>query len=484
MDTFVGNRVGQAGIAAADVDIASDRLTNTEPQQALSMFDAVALIVGIVVGAGIFRTPSLVAANAGSSEAFLAAWVLGGLVSLVGALCYAELTTTFPSTGGDYHFLSRAFGKRLSFLFAWARMSVIQTGSVALLAFIFGDYLSQVYSLGEYSSVIYAAFVVISLTGINIIGLNFGTGTQKLLTTVEVLGLLLIIAVGFIFAPAAVETGATAASTTANTSFGLTMVFVLLTFGGWNEAAYISGELRTGKTGKRRMARALILGILIITALYLLVNIAYLNALGLAGMAQSTAVAGDLMRAPFGTGGVWLIGVLVAISALTSANATIFTGARTNYALGRDFPVFSALGKWNAKHSAPVNAFIVQGLISLALISLGLLTRKGFETIVEYTAPVFWLFFLLVGISLFVLRQKEPEVERPFRVPLYPLTPLIFCLTSAYLLYSSLAYTGLGAFVGVAVLLVGALLLAALPAIERFFQINQTRRRKDEVSTI
>jgi APA family basic amino acid/polyamine antiporter len=183
-------------------------------------------------------------------------------------------------------------------------------------------------------------------------------------------------------------------------------------------------------------------------------------------MAQSSAVAGDLMRVSFGEGGVLLIGLLVSISALTSANATIFTGARTNYALGRDFQVFRALGKWNARASSPVNAFILQGFISLALLGLGLFTRKGFETIVEYTAPVFWFFFLMVGIALFVLRRKEPFLERPFRVPFYPFTPLIFCLTSAYLLYSSLMYTGLGALVGVGVLMTGVLVLLALPAIE------------------
>lgn len=478
MDSAV-SQISRRAVTARPISEASPEAA---PRPVLGMTDAVALIVGIVVGAGIFRTPSLVAANAGSGEAFLAAWILGGAVSLIGALCYAELTTAFPSTGGDYHFLGRAYGKNLAFLFAWARMAVIQTGSVALLAFIFGDYLSQIYSFGEYSSVTYAVIAVVALTGINVVGLRFGTAAQKLLTTVEVLGVLLIITAGFFLAPAATSAPPAAAATT--TSFGLTMVFVLLTFGGWNEAAYISGELRTGRTGKRRMAVALIIGILIITALYLLVNLAYLNALGLSGMAGSEAVGSDLMQITFGSGGVLLIGILVGVSALTSANATIFTGARTNYSMGRDFPVFASLGKWNARASAPVNAFIVQGLISLALISLGLFTRKGFETIVEYTAPVFWFFFLLVGIALFVLRRKEPNVERPFRVPLYPLTPLLFCLTSAYLLYSSLVYTGLGAFVGVAVLLAGALLLAALPAIENFRQTIQSRRNKDEIPAL
>jgi basic amino acid/polyamine antiporter, APA family len=478
MDSFSATKTPNATIEAI-----SEKNIIAEPRPVLSLFDAVALIVGIVVGAGIFRTPSLVAGNAGTWEMFLFAWILGGIVSLVGALCYAELTTAFPNAGGDYHFLTRAFGKKLAFLFAWARMSVIQTGSVALLAFIFGDYVSQIYSLGEYSSVFYAALAVIILTAINIIGLKSGTGTQKLLTTAEVFGILLIILAGLFFAPGATETTTTATTSTATASFGLTMVFVLLTFGGWNEAAYISAELRDSQSGKRRMAKALILGIIIITALYLMVNLAYLNALGLGGMANSAAVGGDLMRVAFGESGVVIIGLLVAISALTSANATIFTGARTNYAMGRDFPVFAPLGKWSSSADAPVNAFIVQGAISLGLVLLGLLTRKGFETIVEYTAPVFWFFFLLVGIALFILRRKEPDAERPFRVPLYPLTPLVFCLTSAYLLYSSLAYTGFGALVGVGVLLVGGLILVALPALENLLQIK-TRSNEDEVSTI
>jgi len=442
-----------------------DTTHNVAPKHQLTVTDAVAIIVGIVIGAGIFRTPSLVAANTDSDFLFLFAWVLGGAVSLIGALCYAELTTAFPNAGGDYHFIGRAYGKKLAFLFAWARMSVIQTGSIALLAYIFGDYLSQVYSLGEFSSVIYAALVVIVLTAINIIGIRLGTGTQKLFTVAEVAGVLLIAAAGLIFAPTAVEP-ATAVTETASSSgnfIGLAMVFVLLTFGGWNEAAYISAEL---KSGKRKMVRVLVISILIITAAYLLINFGFLRALGHSNMAQSDAIAVDLMRIVWGETGVWLIGIIVAVSALTSANATIFTGARTNYALGKDFRVLSFLGRWNSQTSGPVNALLVQGFISLLLISLGLFTRSGFETIIEYTAPVFWFFFLLVGIALFILRKKEPDAHRPFRVPLYPVIPIIFCLTSAYLLYSSLMYTGIGALVGLVVLFIGVLLLALLKKIE------------------
>ena len=429
------------------------------PKPVLGVREGIAITVGIVVGAGIFRTPSLVAANAGSEAFALLAWVLGGVVSLVGALCYAELATTYPNAGGDYHFLNRAYGEKLSFLFAWARISVIQTGSIALLSFVFGDYASLLLPLGEYSPSIYAALLVVALTGLNIAGVRQGTGTQNVLTCVEVLGVVLVIVAGLFFATPLPETPTASSAGTQSSSFGLVMVFVLLTYGGWNEAVYVSAELRNSR---RNMVRVLVVSIACITALYLLINLAYLHALGLQGTAQSEAVAGEVLRRAFGEQGASLISVLIAVSALTSANATVFTGARSSYALGRDFPPFAFLGRWSGRGETPVNALVVQGVVALALVLLGAWTRKGFSTIVDYTAPVFWFFFLLTGIALFVLRRRDKDIERPFKVPLYPLTPLVFCMTCAYLLYSSLAYTGTGALIGVAVLSAGVLVLLML----------------------
>ncbi len=453
------------------------------PRPVLGTTDAVALIVGIVIGAGIFSFPSLVAANTASQTAFILVWLVGGLVSLIGALCYAELASTFPNTGGDYHFLRRAFGEKFSFLFAWARISVIQTGSIAILAFVFGDYFSQFYDIGPNSSILYAAAIIAILTIVNIIGLQFGTGTQKILTALEVLGLLVIIIAGLFFAPtettAVVKQGAVAQAST----LGLAMVFVLLTFGGWNEAAYVSAEMRKGK---RHIALALILGIIIITTLYVLVNAAYLNVLGLGGIAGSQTVAGDVMRLTLGDGAAWMIGLMVAIAAVTSANATIFTGARTNYALGRDFPVLGVLGKWNDRADAPINAFIVQALVALALVGLSFWTRDGIRAIVDYTAPVFWFFLFMVGASLFVLRRKEKDVVRPFRVPFYPITPLIFCITCLYLLYSSLNYTGTGALVGVGVLIIGWIALVLISRFRVTLEKTETTEfggEKDEITT-
>jgi basic amino acid/polyamine antiporter, APA family len=233
---------------------------------------------------------------------------------------------------------------------------------------------------------------------------------------------------------------------------GYAMVFVLLTYGGWNEAAYLSAEVRGDR---RSILRVLLWGIGIITVIYLLTNAAYVYGMGLEQLAGSTAVAADLMRGVAGTAGANFISVLVVVAALSTINATIITGARTNYALGRDFRLFRWLGHWEGHADSPRNALIVQGAIALALVALGGLARGGFTTMVDYTAPVFWFFFLLVGISVIVLRLRDPGATRPFRVPLYPITPILFCIVCLLMLYSSLNYTGIGALVGVAVLVVG-----------------------------
>lgn len=434
---------------------------STQPKQILRVIDAVVVIVGIVVGAGIFRTPSIVAAHTGSPELFFGVWVLGGVVSLIGALCYAELSSAFPNTGGDYHFLHRAFGRRFAFLFAWARMSIIQTGSIALLAFIVGDYMSELFSLGRFSSSIYATVVVIGLTLVNVIGAHVGTGIQKLLVSIQFIGLFVLIITGLFFAPETGGSGSVAPVGSGLTSaIGGAMVMVLLTFGGWNEAGYISSEMRGGSS---KMALVMIASIVIITTIYLLLNLAYLNVLGIDGLAASEAVGVEAMRVIMGDVGVFFIGLLVVFAALTSTNATIFTGARTNQALGRDFPVFSFMRAWKSETSSPINALLTQSFIAVFLIIVGSFGRSGFESMVNFTAPIFWFFISCTGIALFVLRYKEPYAPRPFRVPLYPVLPVVFCLTSLYMLYASLMFAGRGAWLGVTVLLLGTLFFFSLP---------------------
>ena len=426
----------------------------TKPQPTLTIIEAVAVIVGIVVGVGIFKTPTLVANNVSNGISFLLIWLLGGLISLLGALCYGELATAYPHPGGEYHYLTRSFGREIALLFAWARLTVMQTGSIALLAFVFGDYFSQLVPLGEQANSIYAALAVIILTGINALGIQPSKWSQNWLTTVKLLGLLFIVWTGL--AVTSSFTPAVSATSNPEDSYGSALIFVLLTYGGWSEAAYLSAEIQNVQ---RNMVRVLVGSIGTISLVFLLVNWAYLKGLGLSAIAASTAVGADLMGQALGERGVQFISLLVAVSALGAMQGTIFTGARTNYAVGQDWKLFSWLGCWERGTETPLNALLLQGGITLALIWLGTLTRSGFATMVEYTAPVFWFFLLLTTLSLFVLRTVEPAKTHSFCVPLYPLTPLLFCATCVYMLQASLTYTGIGALVGVLVLLTGVPLL-------------------------
>ncbi len=426
----------------------------SQPQSTFNVLETGAVIIGIVIGAGIFKTPALVAANVHSDIDFLLIWLLGGLISLTGALCYAELATAYPHPGGEYHYLTRSFGKEIALLFAWGRMSVMQTGSIALLGFVFGDYCSQLLSLGDRSAGIYAALAVMSLTLVNALGIQLSKWLQNWLTAAKLVGLLFIFCIGLAWTSSSLPINYSLSNTEA--SYGTAMIFVLLTYGGWSEAAYLSAEIQDVK---RNMVRILVGSMGAITLVFWLVNFAFLQGLGLRAIANSEAVAADLLGRYFGEPGIQFISLLVAISALGAMQGTILTGARTNYALGKDWQVFSWLGQWHKSTQAPLNALIVQGGITLTLIFLGTLTRSGFTAMVEYTAPVFWFFLLLTTLSLFVLRNVEPEVNRPFCVPLYPLTPLLFCAACIYMLQASLTYTGIGALVGILVLLSGLPLL-------------------------
>ncbi len=430
------------------------------PQPQLAAGHAVALIVGIVVGAGIFKSPSVVAEMTVHPAWMFGAWLLGGLISVIGALCYAELATAYPHAGGDYHFLGRAYGRTLAFLFAWARFSIITTGSIALLSFIFGDYLQLLLPLpgvgSETGAALYAAAAVLLLSWLNLRGLHVGTRTQSVLTAAEVAGLLLVVA-----AALAVPASTAPLPPLATPDIGLLglgMVFVLLSFGGWNEAACISAEL---KDGRRNMGRVLLGSLAIITALYLLVIWAYWHGLGMQGMAVSDAVAAALLGQAFGPAGQSLMAVLVMVATLTSINATLFVGARSSFAAGRDWPALRFLGRWEQGRGTPANALYAQCAMALLLIAAGAWSGDGFRAMVEFTAPVFWGFFLLSGLSLFVLRRRDPGRLRPFRVPAYPVTPLLFALACAAMLWASLSHVGAQSIAGISAAWVGVAVLAS-----------------------
>lgn len=431
------------------------------PDKSLTVLDGIAVLVGVVIGIGIFGFPPLVAQQVDSSFAYMSLWIAGGIVALVGALCYAELGSTYPHAGGEYYFLQRAWGSRVGVMFAWARGTVIQTGSIAAVAFIYGEYAQQLLPLGSSGIAIHAALAVIGLTLLNMLGTRESKRLQVLFTALTVLAVLCIIVGGLIFAnpetaePVARESAAAASGNLAG-ALGMGMVFVLLTYGGWNEAAYLSGELRNPE---RNMSRVLLLGVAIIIVVYVLSNLAYLHIFGLEGLRQTNAVGAELMRIIAGPMAAVLLSITICMAALSTINATILTGARVYYALGNDVPCLSALGAWNEGNSTPTRALVLQGIITLGLILFGAMTENGISTMVAYTAPVFWLFMLMSAISLIALRRRDPDRKRPFRVPLYPLTPLLFAATCAGLLWSSTLYAGPGAIIGLLVLAAGIPLL-------------------------
>ncbi|MGE8362669.1 APC family permease [Pseudomonas sp.] len=434
-------------------------------QAGLSATDGVAMLVGVVVGVGIFGLPPLVAQHAPSPALYIGLWLAGGLVMLVGALCYGELGASHPDQGGEYHYLDLAWGRRVSLLFAWARGTVIQTGAIAVVAFIYGDYAQRLLPLGPYGSAWHAALVTVALTALNVLGTRESRRAQVFFTVLTVGALTAVILAGLVLAePVATSTAGSAPVGTGNLAgmLGMGMVFVLLTYGGWNEAAYLSGELRNPG---RNMSRVLLIGTLVVTGVYLLANLVFLDIFGLEGLRASSAVAADLMKIVAGPRAEVLLSLLVCVTALSTLNATIFTGSRVYYALGRDVPQLAMLGRWNERGATPVRALLVQGVITLPLILFGALSEKGVETMVAYTAPVFWLFMCLTALSLIRLRQHRPQAQRPFNVPLYPLTPLLFALSCLALFGSSLLYAGSGALLGLLVLGAGLpLLLLQRPA--------------------
>jgi len=432
----------------------------TVPLRRLSTWHAVSVCVGMVIGAGIFVTAPLAAANVPSVGVLLAVWAFGGAMSLAGALCFAEMAAAFPDTGGDYHFLRSAYGDGVGFLFAWSRFAVIHTGSMALLAFSFGDYLAEVVQLGEHGAAVLAAAAIVVLAAVNLAGLRFGVGTQLMLLFVVLAGMVAVISAGVWLDVRGVApgTGVTNADVTPSFELGSALVFVFLAYGGWSDTATLSAEMRDPKRG---IKRALLIGMTIVTVSYVLVNWAYVRGLSHAGLAASDAPGAELMRLAFGAPGQTLIVAVVALTSITSMNAILIAGARTTYAAARDNAGLARLGYWHLARGTPAPAIVATAGVALALVAFGSYA-SGVATMVDYLSPVYWLFLTLSGCALFVLRRRFPDTPRPFRVPGYPFVPLAFVASSAYVLYASLAYVRVGAMVGVGVLLIGVALLAAL----------------------
>jgi amino acid transporter len=409
------------------------------PHQHLSLWDSTSIIVGIIIGSSIYCSAPRIAGQVPDVGWLIAVWTIGGVFTLIGALCYAEMATAYPRSGGDYVFLTEAFGRKVGFLFAWAQFWIVRPGSLGITAFVYADYANQIFVLPEriHPVLVHAVLAIVVLTGINLLGIRAGKTTQNVLTLVKFLGLLAIVGVG-LSVPAVSATAI--ASKPPPLDLGFAMIFIFYAYSGWNEMAYVSAEVRDPR---RNILRALVLGSVAVTAVYIAVNLAFVHALGIDGLRRSTAVATDVLGLSIGPRAGKLISLLICITALGGINGMIFTGARIFYAVGTDHRLFSWLGRWSSLTDTPARPLIIQAAVTVAMIAGFGWNQEafgGFEDAVAFTSPTFWLFLYLVSHALFIFRAGRNGPAPAFRVPWYPAVPLLFCLSNAFMFIKSLEY--------------------------------------------
>ncbi|HUO11690.1 MAG TPA: amino acid permease [Caulobacteraceae bacterium] len=453
----------------AESGLIAEPHTEAAPKRHLGTLHATVLALGMIMTTDTLKTAPTVALNIGTWH-FYATWVLGGLISMVGALCYVEMATAFPDPGGDYNFLRKAYGRDVGLLFAWSRFSVMHTGWMALMAFMFSDYAGDLFGLGHGGRTIFALATVAALMGLNLMHVRRGFVTQA--------GLVGLVTVGFAaVVAAAVKLGLTAqlphAATSAPTGapgldrFTVALIYIFLAYGGWSDAATLSAEVRSDRRG---MLVAIMGSLAALMAIYLALNAAMMIGLTPAGLAASSAPAADLMGRAFGPAGKTLIVAVVGVSAIASINSTLIVGARTTYAAARDIPRLGAIGRWDEGRGVPARAVLLEGGFAMALVIAGGFAPSGFNAMVDYMTPVYWLFVMLSMGALIILRRRHPEMPRPVKTPLFPLFPALFMLVSLYMFVAGLMDLGVAALYGAGVMVVGVVLLVAA---------NAPRRRVD-----
>ncbi len=428
------------------------------PRPSLSLTDAISLIVGIVIGSSIYKTPPLIFSQVDTWWQGLGLWLVGGFISLTGALVYAELATTYPRMGGDYNYLTRAFGPWLGFLFGWSQLVVIQTGSIGALAFIGAEHLAAMGHLRPAAQPWIAAVFVAGMTAFNMIGLRPGARLQNGLTAAKLVGLVAVILAG-LCAGTATDWTIPVDPAAKRAGWPLAMILILYAYGGWNDAAFVAAEVRNTK---RNIPLALLGGLSLITVIYGLINLSYLRTLGLAGLQHSSRPAADVLGLWLGPWGEFAMNGLVAVSALGGVNGLILSVSRLHATVGADHRAFRWLGQYT-RNESPIASLAVQGAITVVMVltlgtdvgradlnhivtTLGFTAIPwdryygGFDTLFAGSAPAFWLFFLLTGLAFVVLRWKDKDVPRPFRTPFSPITPLLFIIACGWALKSAVLH--------------------------------------------
>jgi APA family basic amino acid/polyamine antiporter len=414
----------------------------------LGLFDATMLVMGGIIGSGIFVTPAEVARHVMTPVLIVGVWVLGGLIALAASFVYAELAARRPEVGGQYAYLRDAFGPMPAFLYGWALLLVIQSGGMAAVAITFARYFADMAQLPLSESAV-AVAVLALLTLINCLGVRSGSNLQSGLMVLKILAIAALVIAGLLLAPAAApETPApSAAPLSMLAAIAAAMTPVMFSYGGWQTASFVAGEMRDPR---RDLARGLLLGVAGVVLLYTAVALVCVLALGPAGLGLSKTPASDVMRLALGDKGATFIALGVAISTLGFLSQGMLTAPRVYFAMAEDGLFFRRVAQVSAATRVPVVAIVLQGAAA-ALIAVS----GTFGQILGYVVSVDFLFFGLTGAALFVLRRRDPSEETFFKVPGHPFTTGFFVLACWIVVIATVVNSPVNSLIGYAILAAG-----------------------------
>lgn len=423
-------------------------------RRTLGLFSGTMAVVGGIIGSGIFNNPAIVAQRVGTATLTLGVWVLGGAIALIGAFCFGELGQRRPQAGGSYVYIREALGALPAFLYAWSLLLVIATGAIAAVAVTFANYALALAGMGGTDGRLLAAGAIVLCSAVNYIGIRPGAITTNIFTLLKLGALGFLIVVGLTSTPAAAVAGAagTAVPGSPFLAIAAALVPVLFAFGGWQQTNFIAEEIIEPQ---KNLPRALVLGVLIVIAVYLLANVTYLRLLGPAGLAASTAPAADALRLRLGDLGATLIGAGITASTFGFLSLVIMVSPRVYQTMAADGLFFPAFARLHPRYRTPGTAIIVQGVWAVALLVTG-----QYGQLLDYVVFCDWIFFGLAVVALFVLRRRDAatgaaEPAGAFRVPGWPVTPLLFVAAALYVVVGSVSSNPKNALLGSAILLLG-----------------------------
>ena len=428
--------------------------TQQKPQsldRVLSLLDATMINAGGIIGSGIFMVPATVAFFTGSTSLFFLVWILGGIVSLFGALSVAELGAAMPRAGGQYVYLNEAYGPVWGYLYGWSAVAVINTASIAAVGVAFSEYLGFFYPISDVSIKGVAISIIVLLTIINIVDVKSGARFQNLFTLSKLGAIFGIILLGLVMEGGTNQNLSPIFSDNPFTGLigplGLAMVSVLWTFDGWIFVTYVAGEV---KNPGRNVPLSLIFCMLIVVSVYLLLNYVLLFTLGFSGMNGSDLVVSDATSVFLGNKGAAIVTLIILISLIGASNGSILTSARINFAMARDKLFFNQAAQIHSRFKSPANALIIQCVWACILTFTG-----TFNQLITYIIFTSWIFYGMSAGAVIILRKKRPDMDRPYKTPAYPWIPIIFIFFAIFLTINTIMEAPRDAAIGFGIILAG-----------------------------